>query len=269
MNNEQDMKDQQQAHALYQSLPKDLPPPELDARILQAAHQAVNAKNTRVVSLGSKRSKTVWFRPLAYAAVLVLCLGIVLRIQLDTPEQIAPKSAAPEAMMDEVINEAHYAVPAPLQPASDAAEPARKKVTSARKEKSELSAPVVEMKAGGMQSPRREINTQEDGRAGKQSVQITNELSRSPPVASPIRNMADSAAMPMSATESELPAEADKVSVDIEQDVARMMQLYKNNNIDQLLVQLKLFLTKYPGYELPVELKKIAIERSLQSPAAN
>ena len=63
MNNEHD-DDNQPLQALYQSIPKEEPPPELDVRIMQAAHQAVKASIPRVVNLHRKPSTKLWIKPL-------------------------------------------------------------------------------------------------------------------------------------------------------------------------------------------------------------
>ena len=85
MNNEHD-DDNQPLLVLYQSIPKEEPPPELDVCIMQAAHQAIKVSIPRVVNLHRKPSAKPWIKPLSYAAVMVLCLGVVLRIQMELPE---------------------------------------------------------------------------------------------------------------------------------------------------------------------------------------
>jgi hypothetical protein len=247
VSNEQD--NQQQLHKLYQSLPQDMPPPELDARILAAAHQAAALERSRVTNLSRHRqSQYAWLKPLAYAAVLVLCLGVVLRIQIDQ-QTMMPQSVAPVAVEAESTNE--------LQPVPQSVAPAAVPVIvpelSRMKSKQETSVRPDEMKASRLREQTAGANRQED----EMPAQMKKAADIQQPAALSINHAAD-AAVSMSAAESRPQSTADQ---DVEQALTAMLKLYQDKEFDQLAEQLKAFMAKYPGYVLPDELKQFAREK--------
>jgi hypothetical protein len=80
----------------YRALEREAPPPALDASILAASRRAARA-----------RAFPRWAAPVSAAAVLVLALGVVLKVQRESPEAVVPA-------------ESHEAAPAPSQPAAPA-----------------------------------------------------------------------------------------------------------------------------------------------------
>jgi hypothetical protein len=68
----------------YRAMERPLPPPSIDAAILAASRRAVKA-----------RPLSRWAAPVSVAAVLVLALGLVLKVQREAPEATLPSSAAP------------------------------------------------------------------------------------------------------------------------------------------------------------------------------
>ena len=78
---------------LYQEAPTAMPPPGLDAAILDAARQATRQKPRRVYFLGLRN----WTVPLSLAAALVMTIGVVrfLRHEMTSPALVAQTPAAP------------------------------------------------------------------------------------------------------------------------------------------------------------------------------
>lgn len=76
--------------AAYRSLPREEPPPALDAAILAAARSSVDM-----------RVRIRWAKPAAIAAVLVLSVGVTLRVAEEKPDAqlqpVAPPVKAPAA----------------------------------------------------------------------------------------------------------------------------------------------------------------------------
>ncbi len=74
--------------ALYRALPRDEPPPAMDAAVLAAARRSV-----------AKRPERNWAIPVSLAAVLVLSVGVTLRVAEERPDAqmkpLAPSPAAP------------------------------------------------------------------------------------------------------------------------------------------------------------------------------
>ena len=72
---------------LYGHLPREMPPAALDASILAASRRATRKPLAR------------WAAPVSVAAVLVLALGLVLKVQREAPEATMPSqsSGAPAA----------------------------------------------------------------------------------------------------------------------------------------------------------------------------
>lgn len=78
---------------LYQETTTEVPPPGLDATVLDAARQAVRQKPRRVYFLASRK----WAVPLSLAAALVVTIGIVrsLQYEMESPVPIAQTPAVP------------------------------------------------------------------------------------------------------------------------------------------------------------------------------
>jgi len=80
---------------LYQETATAMPPPGLDAAILDAAHQATRQQPRRVYFLTARK----WTMTLALAAALIMTIGIVrtLRHEMTSPALVAPTPAAPRS----------------------------------------------------------------------------------------------------------------------------------------------------------------------------
>jgi len=252
VSNEQEHNNQQQLHELYHSLPKDMPPPELDARILDAAYQSVTSKRSRVTSMRRrKQSQYVWLKPLAYAAVLVLCLGVVLRIQIDQQKQMTPSPVVPETFDIESADDT-MSVP---QPATIVAPPAvSASAPMPSRSQNESLQRAGEMKSALMRARSEEASRQSD----EASARMKKELDINQPATLSINANMGSVAEPVMATESTMQSTPD---MEAEQAVTDMLKLYQDKKFDRLAVQLKEFVAKYPGYVLPAELNQFAKER--------
>jgi len=80
---------------LYQETSTVMPPPGLDAAILDAARQATHQKPRRVYFLALRK----WTVPLSLAAALVVTIGVVrsLRHEMASPALVAQTPAAPRS----------------------------------------------------------------------------------------------------------------------------------------------------------------------------
>lgn len=251
MNNEQDKKDQQ-AHALYQSLPKDRPPPELDERILQAAHQAIHEHTHRVVKLHHKKPTKPWFKPLAYAAVLVLCLGVVLRMQTEIPEAI---QSHPE--MFHLDNEAEKAMDVyPVKELQQAA-PANSVAPAAQALPQPVPAPETSKKMARSLAPER--ISERKSKADKSS----DEVHGMQPAMSPMMDAASDEQAPAAATVLSETANQKRESDSPETGVADMLRLYHAGETQPLILKLQTFIAKHPQYQLPEELHSFAVKHAL------
>lgn len=115
--------------ALYRALPKDEPPPAIDAALLAAARRSVQ-----------QRPERRWAAPAALAAVLVLSIGVTLRVAEERPDAqmkpVAPPPAAPAAVESAV----------PQLPAPVAVAPPRAKLAEGM-DSSSAPRPLVSEKA--------------------------------------------------------------------------------------------------------------------------
>lgn len=122
--------------ALYRALPREEPPPAMDAAVLAASRRSVE-----------KRPERKWATPVSLAAVLVLSIGVTLRVADERPDAqlkpVAPPPAAPVA--SEAV--------APLFPAPAAIAPPRAKVVEEPAAPSVPRPPVSEAaRPGNVQS---------------------------------------------------------------------------------------------------------------------
>ncbi len=249
MNNEHD-DDNQPLHVLYQSIPKEEPPPELDVRIMQAAHQAIKVSIPRVVNLHRKPSNKLWIKPLSYAAVMVLCLGVVLRIQMDLPEIVQsqwdifnPPSESAESPADYPVQELQQSIrDAPVRSLAPAAE-----MMSAK------PAPVLELSKQVVRPPSPAPTALSEQKIAESKTEMDNVPSEAPVMPDAASDAAPPAAVAERLEKSKMTRKSERPDT----TVADMMRLYHADEMQQLLTQLQAFITKYPDYVLPTELQKI------------
>ncbi len=88
-----------EVQAQYKAASTELPPPSLDASILQAAHVALNSasENNPVQKIESRRRKSVWYVPVSAVAIIVLSLSVVMKLAFE-PELSAPMAIEADAM---------------------------------------------------------------------------------------------------------------------------------------------------------------------------
>jgi hypothetical protein len=92
--------------ALYRALPREEPPPAIDAAVLAAARRSTASRPTRR-----------WAAPAALAAVLVLSVGVTLRVAEERPDaQLQPALPAPPAPVAAVPAEKVAEAPAAQVP---------------------------------------------------------------------------------------------------------------------------------------------------------
>ena len=87
---------------LYQEASKEVPPPGLDATLLDAARQAAHRKSRRLYFLTSRK----WAVPLSLAAAFVVTIGVVrsLRHEIELPASIALAPSPPQSSIAPPLN---------------------------------------------------------------------------------------------------------------------------------------------------------------------
>ena len=257
MSTEQDLNDQK-IDAHYQSLPKDQPPPELNARILQAAHQAVKSavksSEPRVVKLHHRKKPMPWLKPLSYAAVMVLSLGVVLHIQTEIPQTI---KAHPETFyfIPEVGETLEVYQVKELQQAEGVASAVASASAPAARILQEQPAPPPSPKALP-QKLSRSLAAEHAAPMENKSAKTNSEMDRMK--AAGASQMMDAA----SVTDPPAAVRAEKSKVRVaneaaERTVTEMMRLYHAGEIQALQLQLQAFVKDYPDYVLPKELQNV------------
>lgn len=182
---------------LYDMQTDSRPPADLDRRILQAAHQAVETE-----SQIKPREAAQWHVPLAFAAVLVLSIGIVSTLQREEPELLtnAPEMTqmqeAPARSQDMVPDHkpAAKAISKPRRvvvPEEPPAESRLKKEGKQLRSRQAEKAPPTSMADQTMALPEVSVSTPS---APAQTEQLQpKKVLRTPAMKAPADSMADAA----------------------------------------------------------------------------
>ena len=252
----------------YRSLPREEPPPALDAAILAAARSSVDTPAPRR-----------WAKPVAIAAVLVLSVGVTLRISEERPDvqlrPVAPQATvpgAPQPSADAVDRPAPHAI----APSPERAPARQAKTQSAVAEKRDAVQPSAESGAEVASSPSRlEDRAPEPGERDpvQQNVPAAPVPSQNVFVPSPRADVAQSSRAPSagatgapsalaerSATRSAArlaaPAEAP------EEWLKRIVELRAKGRDREADESLAEFRRRHPGFAIPPDLlQKIASPR--------
>src|SRR3954471_11390612 len=121
--------DEREAGRRYRELPREEPPPALDAKIRAEARRAVVTHPAPLVAPTGRRS---WYFPVAAAAVIVLAVAVTWQIERSQPDlevaMVAPPAPAAERpLMKE--NAEEKAKQEPEKPVQEKAPMARSKET--------------------------------------------------------------------------------------------------------------------------------------------
>ncbi|MCL2346358.1 MAG: hypothetical protein FWC58_10975 [Desulfobulbus sp.] len=114
-----------QLSALYRQLPQAEPAADLDAAIRAAARRAVHAgPGNRNIAAARQQRHLGWF---ATAAVALLCVGLVVQMERQSPEPLPAAMTPAPAAKPQPANELAAAAPAPAEAPARTTVPAEKK----------------------------------------------------------------------------------------------------------------------------------------------
>src|SRR5712672_697553 len=113
--------DEREVSRVYRRLPREEPPPELDAAIRAEAHSAVETHPAPLVVPTGRRQ---WYFPLAAAAVIVLSVAVTWHVEQEQPDPALPTAPPDARLKKEPAANAPLSAPEPKKPAERAAPPA-------------------------------------------------------------------------------------------------------------------------------------------------
>jgi len=119
----------------YRAASREAPPASLDASILAASRRSVRAPSVRR-----------WAAPLSIAAVVVLALGLVLKVQREAPEAVMPAEShaapsVPAPVAEPAAPPPEATAPEAVPPKAAAPEPMAKTARKAKAEAKQVAPP--------------------------------------------------------------------------------------------------------------------------------
>jgi hypothetical protein len=259
----------------YRALGDESPPQALDAAILAASRRAVGAGPRRP---GSAMRR--WALPVSIAAVVVLTMSLVVRIQLERPdlESPWPAPAAPPALEDKAVARDAKEEADALAKRSDRPEPrSRAKASAAQpaageRERQSMPAPAAEKPAA---PARRFVPEPPAARAPAPAESVApSQLGAAAPTAGPsvAQARADRAssedaqaagrAEPRAALEERAETfkqEAGKKDESPREWLERIARLRREGRTKEADESLEDFRKRYPDYEIPKELREAVL----------
>jgi len=245
----------------YRALGEESPPEALDAAILAASRRAVGA-GPRRAGFSARR----WALPVSVAAVVVLTLSLVVRVQLERPDlesaapipaapTVAEKRAAPRDAKEEADNLAkRNAQRAPAAPAPAAAPPARAFVPeppAAKSAPAEAAAPSQLGAASAVQpGAAPSVTGASADRALREDAQAAGRVA------------------PRAALEDRAQASAEQAGKKDETPSAwleRIARLRREGHTKEADESLAEFRKRYPDYEIPKDLRDAVLGEAARS----
>jgi hypothetical protein len=224
--------------ALYQQTEKDVPPPSLDATVLDAARQAVRSRSRRIYFFPSRK----WIVPLSLAAALWVAIEIVWLRQPEIARSPQLRFSAPPS-------------PLVVQPEEDTrpvAAPVLRSKREAVEEKTNVTSDMVD--ASLEATPQQTTSTVPRG----QEMQAM-ELAAPPPPLAPQEPSMTTGATPALAPSSRASTAARSMAAETRQEqvlspkewLARIKELRRAGKHAEAEESFKAFKQRYPEY--PVE----------------
>ncbi|MGH8560966.1 MAG: hypothetical protein ACRES4_03290, partial [Nevskiales bacterium] len=218
---------------LYREAPADVPPPELDAKIRAVARRELAARRPR------------WMMPLSAAAVLMLSVGVLLRMQQEGVTSIPVEEAATQAPAATfqtppesapIVTEPAPDATATPVPRTDAPAAERSRESEAHESEGVVAEPFP---APAPAPARRKTQPQSANEAVSAPSRDASETSMSPPAAA-----GDAARAERSAPER------------APQDwIEHIRRLRAEGRDTEAAAELKTFRERYPDYPLPEDLR--------------
>lgn len=252
---------------LYQETATAIPPPGLDAAILDAARQATRQHPRRVFFLASRK----WTVPLSLAAALVVTIGVTrsLRQELALPTVVAPPpAAAPRSSSiaradarDETLAKRREQQPGDRQEAPASAQPAKESLASLEEESLATvaasappappasppgvdraqSAPAERQRVGEEDVSREQAPARlAEKRAGASTLPAANPMSLSPPAPQKQRKAEEAKKDALSSND-----------MSPHEWIAEIKKLRQAGKLAEAEASLKAFKRRYPTY--PIE----------------
>jgi hypothetical protein len=214
----------------YRELPREAPPASIDASILAASRRA------------TRRPAARWAAPFSVAAVLVLALGLVLKVQREAPEATLPSPArerampgtnAPAAVAPAEQKDEHAPAVIEEQPAAEA--PKARQTPALKLSKAEKAAPV---------RPPSSPPSMADAAPAERRAAPADALARSnaAPAASRAQASAGAAAAPQAA--------AKQAATPEQRELERIARLRDEGKDDEADAALAAFRRAHPDYRI-------------------
>lgn len=270
---EQDETRDPHVSAGYRALGRESPPAALDAAILAASRRAVGAGPQRA---GASRARR-WALPVSIAAVVVLSVSLVVRIQLERPDL---ETALPSAAVEKPARDAKEEVAAlskrnELQRAEPKAKAEAVAPAAAERERDAMRAPAAPAPAPAAAPPARQFVAEPPARkqAPAESA-ATSSVGAAPAMVAP--SVAEGRAAPAlredaaaagrvasgAALEDRAQASAEAAGKKDESPrdwLERIARLRREGRVKEADDSLAEFRRRYPDYEIPKELREAVL----------
>jgi hypothetical protein len=240
----------------YQALGREHPPEALDAAILAASRRAVGA--------GPRRSRLRrWALPVSIAAVVVLTMSIVVRIELERPdlETATPVPVTPEVLEQKAPRRAD-------ENEADAARAKRKERPAAKAKSEALEAAPAPAAAPARQfvpeppAARSPASAEPTAPSALGAASAPAGVSEAPADRAGLANQGTGRAASRAALEDRAKASAEAAGKRDESPrewLERIARLRREGHVKEADESLAAFRKRYPAYEIPKDLREAVL----------